>query len=60
MTEIMEYCSIPVIAALCFVFIEVIKRTFQNDDKLKNAYPLISAVLGSVLGIVAFWQTPLL
>lgn len=53
-----EIYSIPVIAALCFGFIEVLKRTFKNDSKLKNAYPLIAAILGTMLGVFAYLVDP--
>ncbi len=54
----LDFCSIPVIAALCFGFVEVLKRTFHYDAKLKNAYPLIAAVLGTLLGVVAHIVDP--
>ena len=50
----MSIWYIPVIAALCYLFIELLKRTFHDDSKLKNAYPLISAMLGTALGVIAF------
>ena len=58
MMNMIEICSIPLIAALCFGFIEVLKRTFRHDEKLKNSYPLISAILGTMLGIVAYVADP--
>lgn len=58
MTAMMEGCSIPVIAALCFGFIEVLKRTFHNNENVKNAYPLIAAIFGSVFGMIAFLADP--
>ena len=54
----LDFCSIPVIAALCFGFIEVLKRTFHYDAKLKNAYPLIAAILGTSLGVIAHVVDP--
>ena len=54
----LDFCSIPVIATLCFGFVEVLKRTFHYDAKLKNAYPLIAAVLGTLLGVVAHIVDP--
>lgn len=54
----LDFCSIPIIAALCFGFIEVLKRTFQYDAKLKNAYPLIAAILGTSLGVIAHVVDP--
>lgn len=56
--ELYEVCSIPVIALLCYGFIEGLKRATQNDQKLKNTYPLISALLGTILGVLAFLTEP--
>ena len=53
-----EVCSIPAIAAICYGFIELLKRTSNYSDKLKNAYPLISALIGSVIGVIVFLAEP--
>ena len=53
-----EICSIPAIAVLCYGFIELLKRTSNHSEKLKNAYPLISALLGAVLGVIVFLTEP--
>ena len=56
--EVMEICSIPVIAALCYGLIEVCKRLFGKDSKIKNAYPLIAALTGTFLGVLTFLVEP--
>ena len=53
-----EVCSIPAIAGICYGFIELLKRTGNYSDKLKNAYPLISATLGAILGVIAYLAEP--
>lgn len=53
-----EICSIPAIAVFCFCFIEVLKRTLHYNDKIKNAYPLISALLGAGLGVIVYLADP--
>ena len=53
-----ELCGIPVIAIACYVFVEIVKRTFGDDRKLKNAYPLIAALMGAALGLIAFLTDP--
>lgn len=58
MMQFYEMCGIPVIAIVCFVFVEIVKRTFGNDKKLKNAYPLIAALMGAALGLIAFLTDP--
>jgi len=56
--NLIEVLSMPAIAALCYGFIEILKRTIKNDIKLKNVYPLISALLGSTLGMFAYLAEP--
>lgn len=56
--EYLETCSIPVIALLCYGFIEVLKRANKDNQKIKDTYPFISALLGTVLGIIAFLTDP--
>ena len=53
-----ETCSIPVIALLCYGFIEGLKRANKDNQKIKDTYPFISALLGTVLGIIAFLTDP--
>ena len=55
---ISELCSIPTIATLCYGFVELLKRTFGKDGRLKNAYPLISASLGCFIGVITFLLDP--
>ncbi len=56
--DALELCSIPVIAALCYGMIEVLKRLFGTDSNIKNAYPLIAAIFGTALGVLAFLIEP--
>ena len=58
--EELNVCSIPAIAALCYGFIEMLKKITQGgeNEKLTNAYPMISAILGALLGIAAFLIEP--
>lgn len=56
--KILETCSIPAIAALCYGWIEVLKHTLKNDKKLKNAYPFLSGLFGSALGTFTYLAEP--
>ena len=49
-----EFCTIPGIAALCYGLVELLKRTFRNNACLKNAYPLIAALTGALLGVLLY------
>lgn len=53
-----DFYYVPLIAGLCFSFIEMLKRTFKNNKKLKNAYPLISTIFGALLGVIIFVLDP--
>ena len=55
--EILKSCSAPLISAICYLLIELLKRVLDHE-KLKNAYPLISALIGASLGIAAFIFEP--
>ena len=56
--EGLEICSIPAIAALCYGFIELLKRISNHSTHLKKIYPLISASLGIILGVISFIVDP--
>ena len=56
--KVVELCSVPVLVLLCYVFIEMLKRTVKDSRNIKNAYPLISALFGAALGIVAYLTEP--
>lgn len=55
--EITAYC-IPVVGAICYASIELLKRIAGGGERLKNLYPLISACLGAALCTVAYWADP--
>ena len=43
---------VPMISIFCFLIIEIIKRKLKIPDKVKSWYPLISGVIGGVLGLI--------
>jgi hypothetical protein len=55
MTEIM---TIPAIAAIVYTIIDITKTACGGDEKFKRFIPLISALLGAVLGVVSFYAVP--
>lgn len=53
-----EFCTIPAIAAVCYGIVEVIKRVFPDNGRLKNAYPLLASLIGAALGAVLYLAEP--
>lgn len=54
MEQIKEVYGIPGIAAICYGVIELIKALVPEDEKIKNIYPLISALIGAFLGMALY------
>jgi len=55
----LEIVCVPAIAAIVFLLIEVYKKFIaKGREKFLNFIPLISGVLGLVLGIVFFYAFP--
>ena len=56
--EYLELISVPAIATIVYWVINIIKYAVQENEKFKRFIPLISASLGAVLGVVAFYALP--
>lgn len=56
--EYLELISVPAIATIVYWIINIIKYAVQENEKFKRFIPLISAALGAVLGVVAFYALP--
>ena len=56
--EYLELISVPAIATIVYWVINIIKYAVQENEKFKRFIPLISAALGAVLGVVAFYALP--
>lgn len=50
--------TIPAIAAIFYSLIDIVKTACGGDEKFKRFIPLISAALGAVIGIIAFYFVP--
>lgn len=50
--------SVPAIAAIVYTIIDIAKTACGGDEKFKRYIPLISAVLGAICGVVAFYYVP--
>lgn len=50
--------TIPAIAAIVYTVIDIVKTACRGDEKFKRFIPLAAAVLGGIIGIVAFYFVP--
>lgn len=58
MEQFIQAVSVPVIAAIVYVVINIIKGIVNGNEKFMRLIPLISCVLGAVLGVIAFYGVP--
>ena len=58
MGNLIEVVSVPVIATIVYWAINLIKYTVNNSEKFKRLIPIISAVFGAGLGILAYYIAP--
>ena len=56
--EYLELISVPAIATIVYCVMNIIKYAVQDNEKFKRFIPLISAALGAVLGLVAYYAVP--
>ena len=56
--EYLELISVPAIATIVYWVMNIIKYAVKDNEKFKRFIPLISAALGAVLGVVAFFALP--
>ena len=56
--EYLELISVPAIATIVYWVINLIKYAVKDNEKFKRFIPLISAALGSILGLVAYYAVP--
>ena len=58
MEQYLELFSVPVIAAIVYWVINLIKYATKQNEKFMRFIPLVAAALGAVLGIVAYFAVP--
>lgn len=58
MEQYLNLISVPVIAAIVYWVVNLIKYTTKQNETVKRWIPLIAAGLGAVLGVVAFYALP--
>jgi len=50
--------TIPAIAAIVYTIIDIVKTACGGDEKFKRFIPLAAAVLGGIIGVIAFYFVP--
>jgi len=58
MEQIINIVSVPVIATIVYWAVNLLKYTFNDSEKFKRFIPIISAILGAGLGILAYYIAP--
>ncbi len=58
MEQYLNIISVPAIAAIVYFVISIIKYAVKGNEKFKRLIPVVAAVLGIILGIVAFYAVP--
>ncbi len=58
MNNYLEILSVPAIAAIVYWIIEIIKSAVGSSEKFKRLIPLISCLIGVILGIISYYFVP--
>lgn len=59
MENLIEVVSVPVIAAIVYVFMTIYKNLTKDKAGIwTNLIPLWAAILGAILGVIAFYAAP--
>lgn len=54
----MDFITIPIITAIVYAVIEILKTAFNDSDTFKRFIPLLAAVLGVGCGLISFFFIP--
>ena len=58
MEQYLNLISVPAIAAVVYLVINIIKHAVGENEKFKRCIPLIATALGIVCGIICFYALP--
>ena len=56
--DFLNVVSVPIIATMVYWTINLIKHAVNESEKFKRLIPLISAALGAIIGVTAFYAAP--
>jgi hypothetical protein len=54
----LDFVTVPIIVAIVYVSTIALKKSVNYNETMLRFVPLIAALLGSSLGIIAFFATP--
>lgn len=54
----MEFTSVPIIVIFCYIIGEIYKEVFKNKKDLYKLIPLITTVIGGILGAIIYKTSP--
>lgn len=54
----MEYSSIPIIVVCSYILGEIYKAIFKNKKKMYKLIPIVSSLIGGILGIIIYYTNP--
>lgn len=58
MDSYLNLISVPAIATVVYWVINILKYTFNNNEKFLRFIPLLSLTLGVICGVIAFYAIP--
>ncbi len=53
-----EFVTVPIIISVVYAVIALLKKETHGSEKVLKRLPLIAAILGAVLGAIAFFAIP--
>lgn len=56
--DYLQIISVPAIATIVYWVVNLIKYATNNNEKFKRFIPLVSAGLGTILGIICYYGIP--
>lgn len=54
----MNFTSVPIIVVCCYIVGELYKLIFKNKTEAFRFIPVLSAVVGGILGVIIFFTNP--
>ena len=58
MEQYIELVSVPVIVAIVYWVMNLIKYTTNNNEKVLRFVPLMAVACGAICGVIAFYAVP--
>ncbi|MEG1527977.1 MAG: hypothetical protein RR248_03905 [Clostridia bacterium] len=56
--EYLQIVGVPAIATIVYWVINLMKYTFNSDVKFLRFVPLLSALIGSIMGVLCYYLAP--